>query len=299
MKRPRSKLVAVSLFSILILLLTFWLFWSGNPGRQKPAGDQKQEAKTSNETTRTNLSTPAPTISPTNSPAVAGTTSSVTNTQRIEEAVALNSLKRWIKQRDGKDVEIVDAQKVYDMDGKPTSMNVLVTTRLDGLTGEKLKAQLAEIGNHERDLKEQLHGAYQRTDIAAVNQLAAEFSEGRTTFITTNEVSSYKISLSKERPPVLSFWPGLPFETVREEEARSLAAIELGNTVGLQGFVHYTSATALLCFTNDIGSRVYIDPFLVAEVPLKVLQSPHGRTARGDAGRESRIAAQWADFLQP
>ena len=211
-------------------------------------------------------------------------------------------LKAWVRKRDGHEIEVVSTQAIHDLNGNPKSMNVLVTVGVgSGLTSEKLREQLDVVIAREGILREQLQRARQAEDIAGVNRLVAEMTESRTAFITTNNVISYKVSLTKEHPPVLAFWPGLPFETVREEAARILATTKLGDAIGLQGLVHYTSATALLCFTNTAGSSVYIDPFRVVEIKLKDLQAPRPeRSARlNDDGKASRIAAQWTDFLNP
>jgi hypothetical protein len=211
------------------------------------------------------------------------------------------SLKAWIRQKEGHEVEVVGVQQIRDLDGNPTSLNVLVSARLDGaLTTERLKEQLDAAAVNERSLREQLRKARQDEDVAAVNRLVAELTQSRTAFVTSNEVTSYKVSLSRERPPVLAFWPGLPFETVREEAARSLAASRLSGDIGLEGLLHYTSATALLRFTNGAGERVYIDPFRVTEVSLTTLQSLNASAdPRPDAARRSRIESQWAEFLNP
>lgn len=304
MKRPQSKLAVISLFSILVLLICVF-FLRGNRNTVTPVVIQKPESTGSNEKGKIApvVQTPpasSPTAAASASGGGGGAVTSGVNGRRIEENVSLTSLKRWIKQREGKDVAIVDAREINDMDGKPVSMNVLVTTRLDGLTAEKLKEQLDASAVRERELREKLQKSYQEGDIAAVNKLVEEFTESRTAFVTTNEITFYKISLSKERPPVLAFWPGLPFETVREEAARSLAATKLGGDIGLQGLVHYTSAAALLCFTNKVGSSIYIDPFRVAEISRNFLQSPRVRAARADDnGRNERIASQWTEFLHP
>jgi len=214
----------------------------------------------------------------------------------------LASLVRWIKRRENKDVRIVDTRKILDIDGKLTSLNVLVTAQLgDGLTAEKLREQLAANTSRERSLQERTKLAFQQADIAAVDRLVAELTEARTAFVTDKQISTYKVSLSTERPPVLAFWPGLPFETVREEAARSLAASRLGNDIDLQGLIYYTSATALLVFADKSGTKSYIDPFQLVEIPIKNLQQPRTkRAARADdQDRNERIASQWADFLQP
>jgi hypothetical protein len=296
MRFDRSKWVVPGLLVILLLLIVYWVLASKGKTIET-AGNPNQDIKSLNIAGPKHQSANVQTISLAN-PSVAAVTGSGTNAHRIEPAIALKALKQWIKIRDGKDVAIVDAQNVYDLEGRPTSLNVVVTTRLGELTSEKLKTQLDRVSGNDRHLKEQLQEANHNGNISLVNQLAGEFAENRLAFVTTNELSSYKLSLSTERPPVLSFWSGLPFETVREKDARDLAATKLGDNIGLQGLVHYTSVTALLCFTNEVGASIYIDPTHLAEVPLRVLQSPRGRAGRNDDnGRESRVATQWRDFL--
>ena len=283
-------------FGILILLGLFWLLQNRtlhltqNPSRDISAnnpGPTNRMAVSPTIGISTNVSTPA------------GATSASANYRIIDTNQALSSLIKWIKQRDRKDVVVVDAQPVNDLSGNPASLNVLVTSKAGGLTAENLKAQLTDMARRERTLKDQLHVSYQKTDIAAVNQLVAEFSQARTAFVASNEVAAYKVSLIKDRPPVLSYWEGLSFETVREDEARRLAATKLGADPGLQGYLHYTSVTSLLCFTNGTGSRVFIDPYRMAEVPLAVLQLPHNGAQTVDTEKEARIAAQWENFLTP
>lgn len=285
----RGTSIAVT---ILILLFLFWLF-------QKRAGT---ETKNSSRDFSTN--NPSQTSRLAGHPALSSATNSstlvvTTNSQIIDTNTALNSLIKWIKRRDHKDVVVVDAQQVNDLSRNPVSLNVLVTSKAGGLTPEDLKSQLADMARRERGLKDQLHDSYQKTDIATVNQLVSEFSQARTAFVASNEVAAYKVSLIKDRPPVLSYWEGLSFEMVREDDAQRLAATKLGADIGLQGYVHYTSVASLLCFTNGAGSRVFIDPYQMSEVPLATLQLPRGGPQRADDGREARIAAQWEDFLNP
>lgn len=220
---------------------------------------------------------------------------------RIDRGTMLRQLKAWVQRREGREIQILTAQDILDLDGHPAAMNVLVTTNLgSGLTAEGLKDQLAAATARERVLRNQLQEAQQAGEIASVNRLAGELADSRTAFVTSNGVTSYKVSLLRELPPVLAFWPGLPFETVREESARNLAAAQIGEGLGLEGLVHYTSATALLSFTNGTGARMYIDPFRVQEVSLAALQSLRtSKPRRADDGREERIRAQWDDFLGP
>jgi hypothetical protein len=212
----------------------------------------------------------------------------------------LRQLKGWIRRREGYDVEIITAQDVLDLKGNPASLNVIVTTQLNGnLTAQNLKVQLDEAIDKERTLREQLSQANREKDIAGVNRLVAELVESRTAFVTNNGVSSYKLSLLKDLPPVLAFWPGMPFETVREGPARALAETTLGPEIGLRGLVHFSSATALLQFTNRAGASAFVDPFRMTEIPASVIQKANpGARPRDPEGREARIASQWAEYMQ-
>lgn len=304
MKLLRSNLVAIGLLSILILFLCYH-FWIGNQNVKPPVMTQNPTNAALNKKQPVAAAVQPSSVSQSSVSTSASGGSvgrpPISYPGRIDKVVALDSLKKWIKQKEGRNVEVVDAQTAYDMNGTPTDLNVLVTSRSDsGLTPETLKEQLTAINAQERNLHEQLTNSYQKGDIAAVNQLVASLSEARTSFVASNEVTTYKISLSTNNPPILSFWPGLPFETVREEECRILAARELGVDVGLQGLIHYTSATSLLCFTNNSGGSFYVDPFRLAAVPASALMSTHARTPRADDdGRNSRIAQQWVEFLRP
>jgi hypothetical protein len=288
MKRTRLKLLVV--IGSILLLMTFLFFRASHSDSQPQdvdsAGIDVKEVKQSNPSA--------------NKPATASTIP-VSLSQLIEKDAALECLKRWIKRREGKDVKIVDAQEILDLQGKPTCVNVLVSTRLEGLNVETLKQQLDANAVREHELRGELQKAYQETNIAAADQLVAEISDARTTFVQTNELTTYKVSLSEERPPILAFWPGLPSEAVREEAARNLAATTLGEDIEFQSLVYYTSTTALLCFTNRAGGSIYIDPFRVLEVPMSDIQSPRASTDKPDDDdvSDSDTAAQWRDFLQP
>ncbi|MEI7941243.1 MAG: hypothetical protein WCK27_31595 [Verrucomicrobiota bacterium] len=288
MKRTRLKLLVV--IGSILLLMTF-LFFRANHSDSQPqdvdrAGEDVKEVKQSNPSA--------------NMPAISSTNSVIVS-QLIEKDAALECLKRWIKRREGKDVKIVDTQDILDLQGKPTCVNVLVSTRLEGLNVETLKQQLDANAVREHELRGELQKAYQETNIAAADQLVAEIRDARTTFEQTNELATYKVSLSKERPPVLAFWPGLPSEAVREEAARNLAANTLGEDIGIQSLVYYTGATTLLCFTNRAGGSIYIDPFRVLEVPMSEIQSPRPSTGKPDDDHVSvsDVAALWTGFLQP
>ena len=290
--------MVLSLLGIVFLLVVSVALWSVNTRRAGSRPGEDGQKKVANQ-----AEPQGPAVRLKQNPLTTNMSVGAVNGAKsplIDQDTALASLERWIKQREGQAVEVVSAEGIHDLGGRLVSMNVLVTTNLGGgLSAQRLKERLAVQAADERALRDQLHKAYQDGNIAEVNRLVAVMSEMRTTFIATNVVSSYKVSLSKDRPPVLAFWPGLPFETVREGAAWNLAGGKLGADIGLQGLVHYSSATALLCFTNSSGGRVYVDPFRMEEVPLSALQSPRPRSARpDDDGREARIAGQWTDFLQ-
>lgn len=223
-----------------------------------------------------------------------------TSNSRVDKETMLRQLKGWIQRREGYDVEIVAAQDVFDSKGTPASLNVIVTSQLNGhLTAQDLKVQLDEAFEKEQRLRKQLAKAHREEDIASANRLVAELVESRTAFVTNNGVSSYKLSLLKDLPPVLAFWPGMPFETVREGSARALAETKLGPEVGLHGLVHFTSAAAVLQFTNRAGASVFVDPFRMTEIPADVIQNARsGARLRDPEGREARISSQWAEYLQ-
>jgi hypothetical protein len=288
MKRTRLKLLVV--IGGILLLITF-LFFRASHSVSQPQ-DVDRAGKDVKEVKQSNPSANMPAISSANPVIVS---------QFIGKDAALECLKRWIKRKEGKDVKIVDAQEILDLQGKPTCVNVLVSTRLEGLNVETLKQQMDANAVREHELRGELQKAYQETNIAAADQLVAEISEARTTFVQTNELTTYKVSLSEDRPPILAVWSGLPSEAVREEAARNLAATKLGEDIGIQSLVYYTGATTLLHFTNGAGESVYIDPFRVLEVPMSEIQSPRPSTGKPDDDHVSGsdIAAQWSDFLQP
>ncbi len=218
---------------------------------------------------------------------------------RVDKETMLRQLRGWIRKQEGIEVEIVTSQDVFDMNGNPASLNVIVTTQLNGqLTAESLKNQLAQAIEKELGLREQLARAHRERNINSVNRLVAELVDSRTQFVSNNEVSSYKLSLIKDLPPVLAYWPGMPFETVREAAARALAESKLGPASGLQSLVHFTSATALLQFTNSVGKSVYVDPYRMIEIPADLIKNAHLRARSHDPeGREARIASQWIEYL--
>lgn len=219
----------------------------------------------------------------------------------LDRSAALQSLVRWIQRREGQAVEVVEARDACDSNGKPVSMSVIVSTRLGaGLTGAALREKLSVRASREAVLKQQLGSAHQVGDVAKVNQLAAQFSGLRSDFSKALGIRSYRISLLPERPPVLSYWEGLSFETARESAAAQLAAERLGGSTGLQGLVHFTSATALLHFTNAAGAGIYIDPARMQAVPIASFpQARPARTGPDEVARMARIATQWSDFLTP
>ena len=287
---------------IFLLVVVVWLLAHRDRGNPSELSQQTtvltQKANRPSAAVLSSISTKGTNLS---APAALSQTGALIATGRVDKETMLRQLKSWIRKREGFEVQIMSSQDALDINGNPASLNVLVTSLTNGeLTAEKLKAGLEEAASKEQILREQLAKAKQAEDIAGVNRLVAELVESRTAFVTNNGVSSFKLSLLKDLPPVLAFWPGLPFETVREASARNLAATKLGGGVGLQGLVHFTSATALIQFTNNAGASVYIDPFRMTEVSLNTLQIlRQGSHRRDDAGRDSRIAEQWADYLQP
>ncbi len=274
-----------------------WLLWTPRGERRLPAADGVTGPAGANA-----LVSPQTPASPATSvPAGPSGSTPTVAAQSLDEDRMLPALKQWIKRREGKDVVVVESHKVHDAAGQPVSLNVLVTSLPGGLAAEELHRRLAVLATQERVLRDGMRVAYGQQDTQRVNRLAAEFTEARSAFMTTNQVSSYRVSLSKEDPPILAFWEGLTFEAVREPEARAVAQRTLGDTATLHQLVAYTSVAALLCFTNQAGEAVYVDPVRLARVSTEVVvdRGSARRPTPEDAGREVRIANQWREMLEP
>lgn len=303
-QQSQFSFARIALLGTILLLVFFALWLMASRDRSSPnelARRATESTQEGNRPSATVLPSPSPNV--TNSSAIAARSQSGVSTATgwVDKEIMLRQLKIWIRKREGYEAQIVSSQDILNLKGSPASLNVIVTSLANGgLTVEKLKAGLDEAAAKEQTLREQLGKAKQAEDIAGVNRLVAELVESRTAFVTNNGVSSYKLSLLKELPPVLAFWPGLPFETVREASAQNLAETKLDGGVVLHGLVHFTSATALMRFDNSAGETVYIDPFRMTEVSQNMLNLlSQGAMQRDDAGRDSRIAAQWTDYLQP
>lgn len=302
-KTSGSRGRALVELAALAALVTVWLMFRQDHSNSSEHAQHPTEPPQTNKSQPSAVVPSSPSSNATNpsGSAVFSQPAAINFRGRMDKETMLRQLKRWVRKREGHDVEIVTSQDVLDLNGNPASLNVIVTTRPNGeLTKQQLKDRLEEAAVREHALREQLAKARQEEYIAGVNRLVGELVESRTAFVTNNGVYSYKLSLLTELPPVLAFWPGLPFETVREQSARSLAETKLGAEIGLHGLVHFTSATALLQFTNRAGASIYIDPFQMTEVSINALQSlRQSRTQRDAKGRESRITSQWTDYLKP
>lgn len=291
-RRKRQAWWLWSTAMVLALAAIAWMVWSGwRAASAVEVGD-----------TRSNRSPEAlgPSLLNSPQPQAARSVSSTVNSteERVDEATMLEALKNWIKRREGQEVEVVESRMVRDAWGDPVRLNVMVTSLPNGFSADTLRQRLKGLAEGEREVQEAMRVAYSSHDRETVDRLAAEFSAARSEFIATNQVSSYKLSLTRDEPPVLAFWPGLNFETVREDEARRLAARKLGETAGLHQLVAYTSIASLLCFTNQAGDAVHVDPVLMAEVAVPPSRpGVEPEVSIEDPEREARIARQWLEML--
>jgi len=166
----------------------------------------------------------------------------------------------------------VDVKDVLDLDGKVAALSVILSNKPDStVTADSLREQIEANTALEFGQKAELAKAREAGDIERVNRLVAEIADRRQRLIEDNGVISYKLSLSTKSPPILAFWPGLPFEMVRHNAAKALAEQELGKPAVSHELVSYMSTTSLICFSAADGQKVYVDPFRVAEVPVSTL----------------------------
>jgi len=214
--------------------------------------------------------------------------------------VMLEDLKRWVRRRDDREIEIVRADEILDWNGSPSGLCVIATTKPGvGLTSAALQTKLAQLGEKERALRQQIQQAYSAQDRGEVNRLVGQLVQEKSQWVTDQAIVTYKLALARSQPPVTAFWPGLPHEWAKREEAGVLAARVLGPGAAFQQLRRYNDVTAILEFANAAGERAFIDPVRMTEVKLASGQPPAPAHKQRDSGRDARIAAQWDDFLQP
>jgi len=224
----------------------------------------------------------------------------VTNTNTLAVDTMLESLKRWVRRKEGNDVEVLHSQVVEDVSGKPEALNVLVTSSDSDLSIQQIRTDLLEVCKEEQRLKEHSREAYERGDVAEVNRMIGELIQIRGDFIRAESVVTYKLGLRQNNPPVLALWPGLPPEFVYEEKALQVAVEKIGESAEIDGLVHYRAMSTLIRFRNSKGDIVFIDPLNSREVPIENLAAdnvPQMTTLNRE--REQRIASQWEEFLRP
>jgi hypothetical protein len=297
-RRQRALALAALVFLVPVLLVVY------RTGSPDPKEDDTADAPTAAEPPIAAVPDPSPSSTgpPSTAPAGPGPApTAVQGPRLVDEATMLEALKEWIQRRDGTEVEIVQSERNHDPAGTPISLSVLVTRLPGGLTADQLKERLSGLASSESELRQQLEAAYHQQNTQAVNRLAAQFSHARSVFIETNQVSAYKLSLTRAEPPILAFWDGLDYETAREPEARQIAVRTLGDTTALHSRLAYTSVAALLRFTNDIGAEVYVDPVRLATVPpdLVAMLPSASRPPADDPERDARVARQWLEMLGP
>jgi len=224
-----------------------------------------------------------------------------TNTGRVvDPETMVRSLLMWAKEREGKDVRLVQYEKVLDLDGTPTGLNVILTTRGDAdVSIDGIKEKIRETTRLEQADKERLSQEKKAGEVGQFNERVAGIIERRSKLVEEQGVISYKLSMNSSDPPILAFWPGLPFEVVRQEVAKELAEKTLQQPVSLTGLTRFTVTTSLLCFASADGQRVYVDPFRLTTVSGEALaQVGKHRKESSDAARAQRIADQWTQFLK-
>ena len=296
MGNRRTHVVTVMAVMVALTALAWFVVT-----RQNPRRDRNNSSKPSSSAS-TSLQVPR-NITPVQTSAIArnpGVSNNLPST--ITPALALTQLVRWAKNRDGKDIDIVNSQTACDLNGNPISLVVVAAGRQGSPLDEPALRKLLENTILQQDvLRTQLTNAYHAKDIAAVNRLVAERVGIRSDFITTNALVTYKLSLTSNLPPVLSFWEGLPVELVKEQNARNLVTNLLGGNATLKNLVHYDQMTALLCFTNTSGQTAYVDPLAMRIVSPVKQNKPaptrEGMTQADKQARTQRVAAQWHDFL--
>ncbi len=288
----KRRIVFVCIVAVVALVVLLFVFF--RPNRSAPPAEPRLDTENPSLADLENGATGTLSTTPT----VSGSSSSSSEFVSID--IMVESLKRWVKSREGKDLELVDIQPVKNLSGVQTSANVIMTSLLGGqLTPVQLRQKLSENRLLEQDLREQVKICVQKGDNESVNRLMGEIVGLRTDFIEKNEVVSYKLSLSKNEPPVLAFWPGLPFEAVRKPNARKIAETQLGQDISLIDYVQYSPVCSLIRFENESGDSVYVDPYNLVEIPEHVVRVAEEKRSnrRNDNERDERIATQWGEFI--
>src|ERR1017187_1073453 len=102
-KGSRSRLMVLSLLGIVLLLVLRVVFWSGSAKRSASRSGDDHQVKLAPQSGQTN-----PSVGFNHSPLATGTAAgsrAAANSRLVDQGTALASLKHWIKQREGQDVD--------------------------------------------------------------------------------------------------------------------------------------------------------------------------------------------------
>lgn len=213
--------------------------------------------------------------------------------------VMTNALVNWIFRKEGKVVRVIDAQMVRTYDGKPAMLNVIVSARTGEIVNiNQVKKLLSEKQKDWDSVRTQMGESYKQQNVQKFNSAAGELTKNKEDFMKGLEVETYKLSLSKDNPPVVAFWGGLPVEVLNEGIALTKAFSILGEGTQLTGLIAYTPMSSLLWFKNADGNAAYVDPINIILVAEERLKSERPKFSRQDDGRNDRVAKQWQTFFQ-
>ena len=111
---------------------------------------------------------------------------------------------------------------------------------------------------------------------------------------------SIALSMSPDNPPLLMYHKGLPAWLAFQEQAKISASAAVGAELTLSSIIQASPLSPpVLLFTNASGQVAYVDvrSMAVHTTQPQVATTDTKRTGSDAAERESRIAAQWREFL--
>lgn len=216
----------------------------------------------------------------------------------ISEDVIIESLLKWYEQREERAIKVIETIPIRDVRGKASSMIVLATRDMDSEANlSDVTAALEEAAGKKEGLREDMVAARRRKQVSLFNDLARQHQEIGKQLIEEFGLTCFRVSRSKERPPVLAYWEGLPFEIGRRKEAELSAAKVLNQqNISFIGLLDYTVQSSLLEFKAVDGQVVFIDPVTLKSIAF----SPDllvNSIRKPDKDQDARIAKQWEEFL--
>lgn len=220
----------------------------------------------------------------------------------ITKEVITKALVSWVKEKENTDVFVLDTDEILDVSGAKTAMNIICTTNpeLRDISGGQFRKKVALFLANDAKLKTKMAKEHTLGNARVVNGLMKRIVEEREEFSQSNGLATYRVSLTERLPPVLSYWPGLPWELSRYEESKTLAEKELGEPVSKSSLVYYTVVSSIISFSTAGNKTVHVDPYNMQVVRLS--KGGNGRNVAQrkqaeDRGKSARIAKQWDEFL--